>query len=97
LAGVNWRAHGSRVELRTLTLSGLTAGSKVVAVCKGPGCPFKRHAAKVSRGRAQLAGLFGHRALRPGTQIQLQITAPGRATRIIKITIRAHRKPLITG
>jgi hypothetical protein len=95
LGRIKWRAHGSRIELRSLRLTGLASGSRVIVSCKGPGCPFKRRKARVSGGKAQLAGAFHHRPLRQGTRIELQITAPGSAPRTIRITIRAHRKPQI--
>jgi hypothetical protein len=95
LGRIKWKAHGSRIELRSVPLSGLAAGSQVVVSCKGAGCPFKRRKARVSGGKAQLAGAFHHRPLRQGTRIELQITAPGSAPRTIRITIRAHRKPQI--
>ena len=97
LARVKWRAHGSRIELRALTLTGLAPGSGVLVTCMGHGCPIKHRKALVRRGKAQLAGALRHRALRPGTRIELQITAPQMTTRIIRVTIRAHRKPKVSG
>lgn len=97
LASVRWRAHGSRTELRTLTLTGLAAGSKVAVTCKGSGCPFKSRSAKVSGGQAKLGSAFAHHSLRQGTRIGLQITAPGWTPRIITLRIRAHHRPLIAG
>jgi hypothetical protein len=94
---IRWKAHGSRIELRSLTLARLAAGSRVVVACKGAGCPFKHRKARVRRGKAQLAGLFHHSALRRGTRIRLRITAPNFTPRTIAITIRAHGKPKVAG
>jgi len=80
--------------VKRLLLEQLPAGAKVRVGCKGSGCPFKSRKAKVTKGSANLTGLFGDHELHPGDLIKLRIEA-GTGTQLIEIKVRAGKKPKI--
>ncbi|HSC21651.1 MAG TPA: hypothetical protein VLC07_07970 [Solirubrobacterales bacterium] len=90
----HWQVTRRGTTVKKLLLEQLPAGAKVRVGCGGPGCPFKSKKAKVSKGRADLTGLFGAHKLHPGDVIKLRIEAGG-ATQLIEIRIRAGKTPKI--
>jgi hypothetical protein len=90
----HWKVTGRSTTVKKLLLEQIPAGAKVRVSCSGSGCPFKSKKAKVSKGRADLTGLFGEHELHPGDLIKLRIEA-GTATQLIEIKIRAGKTPKI--
>lgn len=91
----HWKVTRSGTTVKKLLLEQIPAGAKVRIGCSGRGCPFKSKKAQVSKGRANLTGLFGEHELRPGALIKLSIeTRTG--TQRIEIKIRAGKTPKIT-
>jgi len=90
----HWKVAGRSTTVKKLLLEQIPAGAKVRVGCSGAGCPFKSKKAKVSKGRADLTGLFGKAELHPGDLIKLRIEA-GTATQLIEIKIRAGKTPKI--
>lgn len=92
-----WTVHGATTAVRALTLTRLAKHAEVALTCRGRGCPFKAHEAKVRHGSAQLTTLFRRHALRKGTRLVLRVTAPGTKARTIRITIRSGHTPKVAG
>jgi|GEM_PF-5103673 len=90
----HWKVTRDGTTVKKLLLEQLPPGAKVRVGCGGSGCPFKSKKAKVSGGRADLAGLFGERKLRPGDVIKLRIEA-GTETQLIEIKVRAGKAPKV--
>lgn len=91
----HWKVTGHGTTVKKLLLERIPTGAKVRVGCSGAGCPFKSKKAKVSKGRADLTGLFGDHELRPGDLIRLRIEA-GTTTQLIEIKIRGGKPPRIT-
>ena len=60
--------------------------------CKGKGCPFKRKTAKGKRGVAKLGKHFKGAKLKPGTTLEVRVTAPGMVGKVVRYTFRSKRK-----
>jgi hypothetical protein len=91
----HWKVTRRGTTVKRLLLEQVPAGAKVRVRCSGAGCPFKSKKAKVSKGRANLTGLFGEHELHPGDLIKLRIEA-GTTTQLIEFKIRAGKTPKIT-
>jgi hypothetical protein len=90
----HWTVTSRGTTSKRLLLEQLPADAKVGVSCSGSGCPFKSKKAKVSKGRADLTGLFGEHKLHPGDLIKLRIEA-GTGTQLIEIKVRGGRTPKI--
>jgi hypothetical protein len=90
----HWKVTRHGTTVKKLLLEQIPAGAKVRVGCSGSGCPFKSKKAKVSKGRADLTGLFGDHELHPAALIKLRIEAGG-TTQLIEIKIRAGKTPKI--
>ena len=70
----------------------IPSGGKVTMRCKGKGCPFKRKTAKGKRGVAKLGKHFKGAKLKPGTTLEVRVTAPGMVGKVVRYTFRSNRK-----
>jgi hypothetical protein len=86
---------GSTTRVVQLEVKGLPANAKVTVKCKGRSCPFKSKTAKVRGGRAKLTSFFKHRRLKPGTRIDVSITAPAAIGKLVRFTIRRNKIPKV--
>jgi Ca2+-binding RTX toxin-like protein len=94
-AGVRnrWQV-GNRTKVVTLEVRDAPTGAKVRVTCKGGGCAFKRRTATVGRdGKARFTRRFKGRALKPGTVIEVRITAQGFNGKVVRYTIRKGKLP----
>jgi hypothetical protein len=66
----------------------------VRVTCKGDGCAFARRTRTVGRdGKAGFTGRFKGRGLKPGTVIEVRITASGFFGKVVRYTIRKGKLP----
>jgi hypothetical protein len=75
-----------------LTVKDVPADGRVVVLCRGGGCPMARRAVSLKGGSARLAKLFKGRRLKPGTVVEIRITAPGKIGKVVRYSVRAKRK-----
>lgn len=90
-----------RVSRRGTRIASLSVqvldGSKVGAACRGKGCAFKRKSARMSKGVANIASLFGRkRLLRPGARIVVTVTAQDGRVAKLTILVRRGKQPKVT-
>jgi hypothetical protein len=60
--------------------------------CKGKGCPFERKSARAKNGVAKLGKHFKGAKLKPGTTLEVRVTAPGMVGKVVRYTFRSKRK-----
>jgi len=100
-------ADPERVEARLLARWGLgkratvifqfdvkdiPAGGKVSMRCEGKGCPFERKTVRPKGSTAKLGKHFAGAKLKPGTTLEVRVTAPGMVGKVVRYTFRAKRK-----
>lgn len=90
------KLDGDATVFRRLALKALPAGAKVLATCKGKGCPFKRKQPKVKAGTVDLSALFAGRELAAGALIEFKLSAPGMLGQTIDVKTRAGKPPKVT-
>lgn len=92
-----WRVSRGRTRVTTLTVLGLTGAATIELRCTGKGCPFKKKTKRVSRATARvtLASLFKKRALRAKTVIEVRVSMPGFATKVVRYTTRSRKVPTV--
>lgn len=76
-----------------LTVTHVPRGGKVTVVCHGGGCPFSVRTFRPHHSAVVLAPLFRHSQLRPGTTIQLRVTASNRVGEVETFVIRRSQGP----
>ena len=102
----SWKAGKTVTTLRSLKVSGLPKGAKLVVRCKGRGCPLSSKSLSVgSAGPRDLTSLInttkmvgGKRRtvvakLRNGAVVTVQVSVPGRAAQVVAFTMRAGKQP----
>ncbi len=78
-----------------LTVTGVPTGGAVEVLCHGGGCPFaKRHFAPKRRA-VGLTSAFAHSRLSPGTEVDVEITAPDEVGKVTEFTIRRGKAPQV--
>jgi hypothetical protein len=77
-----------------LDVLNLPAASTVRTTCEGR-CPFRSRTRRVDKGaaRIRLQPLFGNAELRPGTVIEIRITAPQTIGKLFRYSIRRGKLP----
>jgi hypothetical protein len=96
---VVFRARPARrhTTFRSLFVRGATSrGSRVRVTCRGSRrCPFGRRGRTFTprRGKVTLTRAFRRRKLRPGTAIDVRISAPGLIGKVLRIKVRRARAP----
>jgi hypothetical protein len=89
----SWRARGRTTRVTRLAIRSVPAGARIVAKCKGRGCPFRSKAVRPRRGAADLTPLFGRRPLRSGAVVEIRVTKAGWIGQIVRFAIRKGRPP----
>lgn len=89
----SFKLAGKLTLVKSLKLSGLPSGAAIKVKCRGHGCPFRSRALHPHGTSMSLASLFKHKKLRKGVSIEIDVTAPGAAKQVFKLTTRAQRKP----
>ncbi len=97
-------------QIVAMVINGAPAGATVLVTCHGRGCPFAKHVAAIahstrcvqkrkrgcaSDGALDLASRFGHRRLKAGTRITVEITRPSWIGKYYLFATRAGRGPRI--
>jgi hypothetical protein len=92
--GSNWRARHRYTVVERLDVLNLPAASTVRTTCEGR-CPFRSRTRRVDKGaaRIRLQPLFGNAELRPGTVIEIRITAPQTIGKLFRYSIRRGKLP----
>jgi hypothetical protein len=91
-----WAVAGTFTRLRTLIVRNAPKGTRIVLRCKGRGCPFKRARRRTVRRDLAPVALhrgFGASLLRPGTRLQLTLTAPQTIARTYTYTVQRRALP----
>ncbi|MGZ4243957.1 MAG: hypothetical protein ACXVSE_06675 [Solirubrobacteraceae bacterium] len=77
-----------------LSLSHLPKGSKVALSCHGHGCPFSKKTFSTPKsGKLALASALKKRHLRPGSTVQIQITASNEVGEVVIFTVQSGKSP----
>jgi hypothetical protein len=78
-----------------LTVNHVPGHGKVTVICHGGGCPFAARTLAPRHGAVVLAPLFRHSQLRPGTTIQLRVSAPNRVAEVETFVMRSGQGPAV--
>ena len=70
----------------------IPAGARVSMRCKGKGCPFERKSVEPKGSTAKLAKHFKGARLKPGTTLEVRVTAPGMVGKVVRYTFRSRRR-----
>jgi hypothetical protein len=91
-----WQSLRRDTVVRRLDVLNLPADSTVRTTCEGR-CPFRTQRRHVSRATARvgLQALFGNARLRPGTVIEIRITAPDTIGKLVRYTVRHSKLPSV--
>jgi hypothetical protein len=92
----NARRNKTRTRLSLLSLTAIPAGSRVEVRCTGRGCPFKLKRLRPTGPRLKIHPLFTGRRLRPGTVIEVRVLKDGMTARLLRLTTRATRGPVLS-
>lgn len=76
-----------------LSVTHVPRGGKVTVICHGGGCPFSVRTFAPHHNAVVLAPLFRNSQLRPGTTIQLRVTASNRVGEVETFVIRRSQGP----
>jgi hypothetical protein len=71
-------------------------GAAVQLRCSGKGCPRKARSVAVENGTANLRKLLGRRHLRPGAKVEVRVTRADMIGKVLRFTMRRHRRPALT-
>jgi hypothetical protein len=85
----------SGTVLTSVIARDVPTGATIGLACRGKGCPFKSKTVPTRRANVKLTPYFKQRRLRPGTVVDVQITAPGRIGKVSRVTIRKTKTPLL--
>jgi hypothetical protein len=90
-----WSAGRTSTVVRTLDVLSLPAGSVVRTTCTTRRCAFRTSTRNIraDTARISLRPLFRGRGLRPGTVIEIRITAPETIGKVVRYTVRARLVP----
>jgi hypothetical protein len=94
-AGVtnDWLVIGARTRVRELRVRGAPHTASVQVRCKGKHCPFRVRRAEVGANGGAKLGRFFRKPLRPGTTIEIRITAPYSIGKVVRYRIRHGALP----
>jgi hypothetical protein len=81
--------------VRSLKLSGVTAGAAVALACKGKGCAFKSKSVALKNGAAALQALFKKKWLKPGAVITIKVTHSGMTGTLFTLTVKKKGQPAL--
>jgi hypothetical protein len=68
-------------------------GARVTVTCRGAGCPFTQRVTTPHGGKINLASVLGQSHLRPGTKVQVTISAPDRIGEVLTYTMQRGSPP----
>jgi hypothetical protein len=87
-----WRTLAGRTTVLRLVVIRVPRGASVQVRCDGRGCPFKRAKPRVRRHRANATRLFNGALLRPGSVIDVRITAPMSVGKVVRYKTRRRKQ-----
>jgi hypothetical protein len=85
--------HSASSSVQALNVAGLPHPARVVVSCRGAGCPFSRRTSQPRGKEANLASLFSGAELSPGTTFQIEVTAPDRVGKVLRVRINSGAAP----
>jgi hypothetical protein len=91
-----WLVRRAYTRARRLLLRALPAGARVRLRCRGRGCPFARRRVPTRAGAANAGRHLAGARLRPGTVLELRVTAAGAPAQVLRYTIRRGKRPRLT-
>jgi hypothetical protein len=91
------KGSGRATVLRRLLITNPPAHGHVTLSCHGRGCPFGHWAMPGETGTStvSLAARFHSARLAPGTVVQIQVTASGMYGKVLRLTMRPRRPPVV--
>jgi Putative metal-binding motif/RTX calcium-binding nonapeptide repeat (4 copies) len=92
-----WLAFTSYTQVTRLRFSGIPSRGKVRVRCIGKrkGCPFSSRKLKVKKRKAAATRLLKNAKLKPGTVLEVRITAPETIGKVVRYRMRSHALPKI--
>jgi hypothetical protein len=93
-----FRVSESETEFTTLNIQGVPADATLYITCVGGGCPFRSQTATSPRAQAEmsLTSMLGRARFRPGTIIEVRITAPNSVGKVLRWTVQRNKAPKLT-
>lgn len=89
-----WKATRRHTSLTRFLVQKVPSGGRVRVTCRrGRGCPFAGRSFSPRRGQVDLTRRFRERRLRPGTAIEVRVTAPGLIGKVLRIRVRRRSAP----
>ncbi len=89
-----WRAGTRATTVVRLLVKAVPAGARVGLRCRGADCPFGRSVIRPDRRRrARATGRFRGASLRPGTVVEIRITARHAIGKVSRFTVRSGAIP----
>jgi hypothetical protein len=89
---IRWGAAKPNVRLLRLEVRDAPPSARIDIRCRGKRCRFTHRRATADRkGRAQLLPLIPRRRLRPGTTLEVSITAPNMIGKVLRYRVRRYR------
>jgi hypothetical protein len=90
-----WRVGRRFTRARRLRLRALPPAARVQLRCRGR-CPFRRRSVPVRAGSADAGRRLAGVRLRPGSVLELRVSAAGAPTQVLRFAIRQGRRPRLT-
>jgi alpha-tubulin suppressor-like RCC1 family protein len=91
-----WNYRPAFTFVGNLTASKLKPSWHVALSCQGGGCPFKQTTIKIHRGAAVATTALSGAHLRPGTIVQMTISAKNAVAEVLRFTIVSNKLPRVT-
>lgn len=90
-----WNYRPAFTFVGNLTASKLKPSWHVTLSCQGGGCPFKQTTIKIHRGAAVATTALRGAHLRPGTIVQMTISAKNAVAEVLRFTIVSNKLPRV--
>jgi alpha-tubulin suppressor-like RCC1 family protein len=91
-----WNFRPGYTFVGNLDATGLKSSWKVTVTCRGGGCPISRASVKIRGGRASATAALQGAHLRPGTVVQLAISAPNAVSEVLRFVMASGALPRTT-
>jgi len=97
-ASATFRVTGEETEFTTLTVRGIPADATLYITCVGGGCLFRSQTVThpTAQAEASLTRILGRARFKPGTIIEVRITARNAIGKVLQWTVQRNKTPKLT-
>ena len=94
----SWAVFADHTEARKLGVKRTGGRARVVVLCRGKGCPYRRKTFKVRKPSEplELRAPFRGRELEPGTVVEVRVLRTGMIAKVVRYRVRDKRVPTST-